>query len=225
MRQHQVLPATSARSLSHLTGNPSIFATLHQWFTWILSAKFIVEQINSNTIIFEPPTPSCYLRSLLKEMGETVFTALAYCTLTGEYINLEDERITQAFQSLLPNKSWPLFSNNSIKCTFESESWQFKCSDYKRPEKLPNLLENIIKSLKDEKLSNKALEYHLSYLISNWWGIAKALVNTSIISLNLLHSLGVQKCDFPLLEFWTRYCIDNPAKHPLLWHSIKMVYQ
>ncbi|XP_050301591.1 folliculin [Anthonomus grandis grandis] len=44
VRQAQGSPISTGRSLGQLTGEPAVFAHIHLWFTWILSAETVVEK-------------------------------------------------------------------------------------------------------------------------------------------------------------------------------------
>ncbi|RZC35460.1 Folliculin domain containing protein, partial [Asbolus verrucosus] len=44
IRQAQGSPSNPARSLSQLTGEPTVFAHLYMWFTWLLSVEPVVER-------------------------------------------------------------------------------------------------------------------------------------------------------------------------------------
>lgn len=204
VRQAQGSPSNPARSLSQLTGEPAIFAQLHMWFTWLLSIEPAVEKPSNAPQIPIRCIPTA-LRTLCKEMDETVFRTIVYCTLTGIKVESEDDEVLDCFRQILP-MSFSLPTTGEVcRLRKNQDTWSVEWSG-SVPLKLPKLLTLIEEGFKNENIPDKALQPHLTGAIMHWLNIARSLSQVSNPNQQLLHAFGVQKFDLPMLAYWTAQC-------------------
>lgn len=207
VRQAQGSPGNPARSLSQLTGEPAIFAHIHLWFSWMLSCRIAVEHPVSGPQLPNQCAPNL-LRRLASEMSEDCFRKACYCILTGIGIDTELTEVLMAFCELLPGK-WPLpRSGERCQLINTDGKWEAKWSGC-LPSRLPSLQTATEKALKDEHMTDETVKHYLTGLIMHWLNTARSLVWTPTQDQKLLQSLGVQKCDLPLLAYWMSHCVQK----------------
>ncbi|CAG9770641.1 unnamed protein product [Ceutorhynchus assimilis] len=206
VRQAQVSPVCTGRSLGQLTGEPAVFAHIHLWFTWLLSTETSVEKP------FKPPEIPVELhggnlREIYKNMPQEVFCKLCYCYLTGIKVESEDTKIESIFRKLLPKKFILPKTGDICKLLKPNNDSYILSWHGTLPNKLPTLMTLIENALKDENLPEAALESHLTSLVMQWHNIA-CVIGWAPNSNNtdLLKSMGVQKQDMPLLSYWMTQC-------------------
>lgn len=188
------------RSLPHLVGEEHVFGHLHMWFVFLLRAE-----IYKNIPHTVPECPvECNsigkLRDLYFEMPHKVFHILLYCILTGISVTEEKVDALKYFQQLLPKK-FILPTGGKICKIFKDDNWNVTF-DGILPKNLPRLSNSIETILKNKAISESTLQYQIMSLIMRWFNIACVIGWAPNNCDNLFQSLGVQKCDMPLLSYW-----------------------
>lgn len=205
LRDKQTVQGTNRkpvlRSLKDLVGEPYVFAHLHLWFVFLLRSE-IYKTIPHKV----PECPvDCLtakeLRELHKEMPQEVFRIVLYCILTGIKIETEDPDVIQHFRQLLPKDFTLPLTGTICRLGKSSGIWnvQFKGT---LPKTLPRMYTLIEEALGDPNLPDSALKYYLMSIIMRWFNIACVISWSTSSCDQLMRSLGVHKCDMPLLSYW-----------------------
>lgn len=203
VRQAHGTPNHHARSLPQLTGEPAVFAHLHMWFTWILSTETFVEKPFRAPSLNVDCSP-LLLREFSKDMSDKVFQTACYCILTGITLEIENEELRKSFYSLLPTTFKTVNTGQKVKVTY-SDEWKIEWAGH-LPCKLPTLQTSIETALKNNNLPDEVLKPHIDSLILHWFNVAKSLNWVQKPDNELFLKLGIQKCDLPLLAYWTTHC-------------------
>ncbi|XP_060535148.1 folliculin [Cylas formicarius] len=205
VRQAQGSPTSVTRSLSQLTGEPAVFAHMHLWFTWLLSAETVVEK-PLNVPEFPVECNALRLREIIRNMSQDVFHKVCYCFLTGIKVETNDQEITPTFQQLLPKKFTLPKTGDVCKLEKNNDGSYSVVWSGCLPQKLPTLLRSVESALRDTNLPDLALNSYITSLLLKWHNIASVICQAPSNSSELLKALGVQKCDMPLLSYWIAYC-------------------
>lgn len=189
------------RSLPELIGESNIFAQLHMWFVFLLTAK-IFKNIPHNIPTCPINCPSIEkLRILKLEMSDIVYDTVSYCTLTGIKIEENNSDVLRYFQELLPIGFKLPNSGKLCSISKTCENWNVSFQGT-LPQTLPKLHTSIKQALEDTTISNSALYYHIKSFIMYWFNISCVLSWTSNPCEKLTRTLEVHKCDMPLLSYW-----------------------
>lgn len=140
------------------------------------------------------------LRDLYFEMPNKVFQKVLYCILTGITVVEEKVDILKHFQQLLPKK-FILSTGGKICKIFKDDNWNAEF-DGLLPKNVPRLSNSIEKMLNNKAILESTLQYQIMSDIMRWFNIACIIGWAPNNCDNLLQSLGVQKCDMPLLSYW-----------------------
>lgn len=209
LRDKQPIPGTTRkpilRSLKDLVCEPNVFVHLHLWFVFLLRAeiyKTIPHKVPECPV--DCPTAK-ELRDLYKEMPQQVFRIVLYCVLTGIKVEADDTDVIQYFQQLLP-KEFVLPSTGTVCRLCKSDDvWnvQFKGT---LPKTLPRMYTLVEEALGNPNLPEAALKFYLMSISMRWFNIACVISWSTGPCDQLMRSLGVHKCDMPLLSYWIPQC-------------------
>ncbi|KAJ8925040.1 hypothetical protein NQ315_001211 [Exocentrus adspersus] len=184
------------------TSEPFVFAHLHLWFVFLLRAEVyqtVPHKVPECPVECSSPER---LRDLYKEMPQHVFRIVLYCILTGIKIDTENKEVVSHFQQLLP-KDFVLPTTGTVCRLYRTEdgAWnvQFKGT---LPKTLPRMFELVEEALANSKLPDSTLQYYLMSISMRWFNIACVVSWSTGPCDQLMRSLGVHKCDMPLLSYW-----------------------
>lgn len=200
----QCSPSTPVRSLAQLCGEPAIFAHFHLWFTWLLSCETLVEKSRNMPDFPIIPSTSVQLRQLARNLSDQVLHIICYAVLTGIRLEANTNKLQLFYDNILPKTFHLPTSGESCVIKCDNNLWTIEWNG-SLPSKVPTLQSRIEKVLLND-LPDEALESYLISIIMHWYNIAWVLSKSLTDSPELLVSLGIQKCDMPLLSYWTAQC-------------------
>lgn len=203
----QSSPTSPARSLAQLCGEPAIFAHIHMWYTWLLSCETVVEQTRNVPDFPVAPTTSIELRKLARQLDDSVLHTICYAILTGIRLEANTDDLKLFYDNILPKKFQLPTSGECCVVECDKNAWTIEWNG-NLPSKVPTLQTRIEKVLRND-LPDDVLESYLMGILMQWYNIAWVLSKSLTHSPELLASLGVQKCDMPLLSYWTAQCRQN----------------
>lgn len=197
------------RSLPYLVGEEHVFGHLHMWFVFLLRSEIYK--------IIPHPVPDCpiecpsigKLRDLYFDLKKDMFEKIAYCVLTGITVMEDNVDIIRHFKQLLPRKFviptggkvCKVLKRDNLVVNFEGTL----------PTTLPKLYSSVESILQNKIISESTLQYQIMSVIMRWFNIACVIGWTPNNYNGLFKSLGVQKCDMPLISYWvpqSKACVE-----------------
>lgn len=189
------------RSLPDLVGEGHVFGHLHMWFVFLLRSE-----IYRNIPHTVPECPvDCSsigkLRDLYFEIPNKDFQKILYCILTGICVIEERVDVLKYFLQLLPNNFRLPTDGKICKISKHDNNWSTEFSGC-LPKNIPKLVNSVEMTLTNKAIPESTLQYQTISLIMRWFNIACVIGWAPSNCDSLFQSLGVQKCDMPVLSYW-----------------------